>query len=93
MKAIPFIAIAILLIYSLKIEIKFNPFSFKVGDWHSIVGIILFGIAFYFLNYKSRIESYKQGILDGSKWTIELIKEQANQEESKNTQNENNKTN
>lgn len=77
MKTLPFIAIAILLIYALKIEVKFNPFSFKIGDWQSVVGILLFAISFYFLNCTSRKEAYKKGVEDGAKWTIEVIKEQA----------------
>lgn len=55
-------------------EISFSPFYICMPGWQNVVGLVLLLIGIGFLCNDVRQQSYEKGLVDGSDYAIEQIK-------------------
>lgn len=58
-----------------KLEVTFNPFSISMPYWFRAVGWFLIWLGITLLTVGERNNAYKDGLEQGSKITIEIVKE------------------
>lgn len=84
----------VFMLYLAGVSIQLKPFRVKLENVSGLIGVLLVAAGICFFEYGLYRKSYKKGVEDGSKATIELFKERAKeiiQEEKNKKENENEK--
>lgn len=62
------IVVCILIIAAFNLEVKFNPFTVKFGDWYSFFGIFFMVVSLAFFSIHFKKKGYNEAIKDVNKY-------------------------